>query len=111
MASSLSPECTPLKVTYDTCFNAWFEGYLEPAVAAQPAERAAHSKAKAEEYEAKCGGLWKEYKTCIDVRIDIWLCSGVDMNCLCADGAHWCRRRSRNVDSAICLLRQDKNNR
>lgn len=32
MADSLSPECTPLKKDYDTCFNAWFAGYLEPAV-------------------------------------------------------------------------------
>ncbi|KAF8812782.1 hypothetical protein BYT27DRAFT_7273261, partial [Phlegmacium glaucopus] len=23
---------TPLKQTYDSCFNSWFEGYLEPAV-------------------------------------------------------------------------------
>ncbi|CAO1639370.1 unnamed protein product [Sympodiomycopsis kandeliae] len=26
--SSLSPECTPLKHRYDTCFNSWFEEYL-----------------------------------------------------------------------------------
>ncbi|WRT64953.1 uncharacterized protein IL334_001894 [Kwoniella shivajii] len=31
---SLSPECTPLKHRYDSCFNAWFEGYLQPALAA-----------------------------------------------------------------------------
>jgi TRIAP1/MDM35 family protein len=68
MASSLSEECTPLKQIYDTCFNAWFEGYLEPAVAAAPADRAAHSKRKADEYEAKCGQLWTQYKACIDVR-------------------------------------------
>jgi hypothetical protein len=29
---SLSPECTPLKQRYDSCFNAWFEGYLQPAL-------------------------------------------------------------------------------
>nr|ODN87936.1 hypothetical protein L203_03140 [Cryptococcus depauperatus CBS 7841] len=29
---SLSPECTPLKHRYDTCFNLWFEGYLQPAL-------------------------------------------------------------------------------
>lgn len=29
---SLSPECTPLKHRYDSCFNAWFEGYLQPAL-------------------------------------------------------------------------------
>ena len=45
MASSLSDECTPMKREYDSCFNAWFEGYLEPAVIAS----SAYSKAKAEE--------------------------------------------------------------
>jgi TRIAP1/MDM35 family protein len=68
MASSLSAECTPLKQTYDSCFNAWFEGYLEPAVAAPAAERAAHAKQKADEYEAKCGQLWTEYRACVQVR-------------------------------------------
>jgi hypothetical protein len=29
---SLSPACTPLKTTYDSCFNLWFEGYLQPAL-------------------------------------------------------------------------------
>jgi hypothetical protein len=68
MASSLSAACTPLKQAYDSCFNAWFEGYLEPAVAAPPDERAAHAKQKAEEYEAKCGKVWAEYKVCVQVR-------------------------------------------
>ncbi|KAK0186646.1 hypothetical protein F5146DRAFT_1066736 [Armillaria mellea] len=48
MADSLSPECTPLKHKYDSCFNEWFEGYLEPA-----------------EFEGKCGKIWVEYKTCV----------------------------------------------
>ncbi|WWC59426.1 uncharacterized protein I303_101982 [Kwoniella dejecticola CBS 10117] len=34
---SLSPECTPLKHKYDSCFNAWFEGYLQPALASAAA--------------------------------------------------------------------------
>ncbi|WVR04488.1 hypothetical protein IAU60_001492 [Kwoniella sp. DSM 27419] len=34
---SLSPECTPLKHRYDSCFNAWFEGYLQPALSAAAA--------------------------------------------------------------------------
>lgn len=67
MASSLSPECTPLKTTYDTCFNAWFEGYLEPAVSKTPAERTAYSKQKADEFEQKCGKVWKDYKACVQV--------------------------------------------
>lgn len=71
MASSLSPECTPLKTTYDTCFNAWFEGYLEPAVSKTPAERTAYSKEKADEFEQKCGKVWKDYKAC--VQVSSWL--------------------------------------
>ncbi|GHJ84744.1 hypothetical protein NliqN6_1146 [Naganishia liquefaciens] len=35
---SLSQECTASKHRYDQCFNAWFEGYLKPIVAAQPGE-------------------------------------------------------------------------
>jgi hypothetical protein len=69
MASSLSPECTPLKTAYDACFNSWFEGYLQPAVSAlQSADRAAYAKAKADEYERKCGKIWQEYKACVHVR-------------------------------------------
>ncbi|KAF8636293.1 hypothetical protein AX17_003647 [Amanita inopinata Kibby_2008] len=67
MADSLSPECTPLKHKYDACFNAWFEGYLEPAVSANasPHERAAYSKKKAEEFQAKCGKVWDSYRECV----------------------------------------------
>ncbi len=72
MADSLSPECTPLKHKYDSCFNEWFEGYLEPAIAAsatQP-EREAYSRQQAAEFEAKCGKIWVEYKTCVQVGDD-----------------------------------------
>ncbi|KIY63528.1 hypothetical protein CYLTODRAFT_359807 [Cylindrobasidium torrendii FP15055 ss-10] len=67
MADSLSEACTPLKQAYDTCFNAWFEGYLEPAVAVrnQQNSREVYAKQKAEEFEAKCGKLWVSYKSCI----------------------------------------------
>ncbi|KAF9444956.1 hypothetical protein P691DRAFT_795929 [Macrolepiota fuliginosa MF-IS2] len=67
MAQSLSAECTPLKVEYDSCFNAWFEGYLEPAVAAasSPDARTAYSKRKADEYDQKCGPVWEKYKACV----------------------------------------------
>lgn len=71
MASSLSAECTPLKTKYDSCFNSWFEGYLEPAVSASastPAARAAYSKQKAEEYESSCGKLFEAYQACVKVR-------------------------------------------
>ncbi|KAF8166830.1 mitochondrial distribution/morphology family 35/apoptosis [Pholiota molesta] len=67
MSQSLSPECTPLKKEYDSCFNSWFEGYLEPAVAnANVAEvRAAYSKQKADEFNLKCGKIWNQYKACV----------------------------------------------
>ena len=67
MAQSMSPECTPLKHTYDACFNAWFEGYLEPAVSATPAERLKYSQEKAEEYERNCGKIWTQYRSCVQV--------------------------------------------
>ncbi|EIW78715.1 hypothetical protein CONPUDRAFT_108712 [Coniophora puteana RWD-64-598 SS2] len=69
MAHSLSPECTPLKHAYDSCFNTWFESYLQPAVAqnanATPAQRTEYSKKKAEDFETNCGGVWREYKACV----------------------------------------------
>jgi len=74
MASSLSPECTPLKHEYDNCFNSWFEGYLEPVVGstdkeAPNREQEKHVRAKAEEYESNCGKLWGAYKECVQVRL------------------------------------------
>lgn len=70
MAHSLEERCTPLKLEYDSCFNSWFEGYLEPAVSvsASPENRAEYSKAKAEEYERKCGKIWATYRDCVQVR-------------------------------------------
>jgi len=35
---SLDPECTPLKHRYDSCFNLWFEGYLQPALDSRSTE-------------------------------------------------------------------------
>ena len=69
MSQSLSKECTPLKQAYDTCFNSWFEGYLEPAVAASssPEARTEYSKRKAEEFQEKCGKIWESYKSCVQV--------------------------------------------
>lgn len=71
MAHSLEDRCTPLKLEYDSCFNSWFEGYLEPAVSvsASPENRAEYSKAKAEEYERKCGKIWASYRDCVRVRL------------------------------------------
>ncbi|KAI0747204.1 mitochondrial distribution/morphology family 35/apoptosis [Daedaleopsis nitida] len=67
MASSLSEECTPLKRKYDACFNAWFEGYLEPALSASitPEQRTRFSQEKAAEFERSCGTIWREYRQCV----------------------------------------------
>jgi TRIAP1/MDM35 family protein len=69
MAQSLSPECTPLKHEYDSCFNTWFEGYLEPAIAASAnaQQRSAYSKRKADEFERSCGKIWRKYRDCVQV--------------------------------------------
>ena len=68
MSSSLAPECTPLKHEYDTCFNAWFEGYLEPAVTAPtPEQRTKWAQEQAAEYERRCGKVWAQYKECVQV--------------------------------------------
>ncbi|KAF8515312.1 mitochondrial distribution/morphology family 35/apoptosis [Hysterangium stoloniferum] len=66
MASSLSAECTPLKLEYDACFNAWFEGYLEPLASGSTAEqRQQRTAQKAKEYEERCGKIWESYKSCV----------------------------------------------
>ncbi|KAI0052012.1 hypothetical protein FA95DRAFT_1580293 [Auriscalpium vulgare] len=67
MAHSLTSECTPLKLEYDSCFNSWFEGYLEPAVSAASSaeQRAKYSREKAQEYEQKCGKIWAAYRDCV----------------------------------------------
>jgi TRIAP1/MDM35 family protein len=76
MAHSLSSGCTPLKHAYDNCFNAWFEGYLQPiadkAAGGQTdpltqAQKQARYRQKAEEYEANCGDAWKSYRGCVEV--------------------------------------------
>jgi TRIAP1/MDM35 family protein len=74
MSQSLSKECTPLKQAYDTCFNSWFEGYLEPAVAASssPEARTEYSKRKAEEFQEKCGKIWESYRSCVQVCIHLF---------------------------------------
>ncbi|KIJ51281.1 hypothetical protein M422DRAFT_58845 [Sphaerobolus stellatus SS14] len=70
MASSLAEQCTPLKHEYDACFNAWFEGYLEPLVeGTTPTQRQAHQQAKAKEYEEKCGKIWDSYKECVQTAV------------------------------------------
>jgi hypothetical protein len=79
MAHSLSPECTPLKHEYDACFNTWFEGYLEPAIANANTkghsqdQRIHYSKLKKEEYDRKCGSIWEKYKDCVQVSTSFFL--------------------------------------
>ena len=74
MSQSLSEECTPLKRKYDACFNAWFEGYLEPAVSASVTteQRKKFSQEKAAEFERSCGKVWQEYRACVQVRGPLW---------------------------------------
>jgi len=63
-----SPECTPLKSKYYLCFSAWFEGYLEPAVAVSSLEPSAYSKQKADRFESLrvCGNeIEGDYRLCI----------------------------------------------
>lgn len=83
LMNSISPECTPLKHRYDSCFNLWFKEYLDatsPAV--QPAESSSrgffaaprqevpqNAAALRDQYESKCGPLFKEYQACVLVRV------------------------------------------
>lgn len=84
MASSLSAQCTPLKHSYDQCFNSWFEGYLQPAIdatsgkAPEDETRRAYSKQKAAEFQEKCGSIWEEYRACVTVseKIPVWISVG-----------------------------------
>jgi TRIAP1/MDM35 family protein len=71
MSQSLSKECTPLKAEYDSCFNAWLESYLTPGPRPDSISEqdwaAQRTKAKATEYDDKCGHVWKAYSVCIKV--------------------------------------------
>lgn len=75
MAQSLSAECTPLKIKYDSCFNAWLESYLSPEVVTSASKttntddsKAQRTRKMAKEYEEKCGAAWKAYNACVSVR-------------------------------------------
>lgn len=72
MSQSLSEECTPLKRKYDACFNAWFEGYLEPALSASAnaEQRTKFAQQKAAEFDSSCGKIWHAYRECVQVRAD-----------------------------------------
>lgn len=83
MAHSLSSECTPLKQAYDSCFNAWFAGYLEPTLTPhQQREKdenpQGYQKQKAEEYQQKCGKVWESYRECVQVNC-LAICTSFDV--------------------------------
>jgi len=63
MSQSLAPECTPLKHAYDTCFNNWFAGYLQPS--SDKAKAGENTEAQVKDYEEKCGKIWEEYRACL----------------------------------------------
>ena len=83
---SLHPPCTPLKKKYDACFNHWFSEYLQlaapsstPSAQSHPssenrelsssdAQRQDKLRTKSEEYEKRCGDVWRAYRTCLEVR-------------------------------------------
>lgn len=75
MAESLSSACTPLRRTYDTCFNSWLEGYLNAANPRLSAgqkpistdEKRKRLKAQADLYEERCGATFREYQKCLQV--------------------------------------------
>ncbi|KAF9788620.1 hypothetical protein BJ322DRAFT_1019132 [Thelephora terrestris] len=74
MAHSLSPECTPLKHAYDSCFNAWFAGYLEPTLTVHEQREKDknprdYQKRKAEEFQQNCGKVWESYRECVQKAI------------------------------------------
>lgn len=72
MANSVNPECNSYKRRYDSCFNTWFEQYLNLASPATPTSTAVDPEAlrkKGAELNTKCGDLFKIYRTCIEVSV------------------------------------------
>ncbi|GAA6032539.1 hypothetical protein JCM8097_004806 [Rhodosporidiobolus ruineniae] len=82
MSSSLDSSCNAPKHHYDTCFNHWFKSYLlliapplsnpsdTPAGVKERERRNAAIEEKKQEYEAKCGGFYKEYQSCLKTAIN-----------------------------------------
>lgn len=66
---SLEPECTPLKKTYDSCFNRWFERYLSLSnQSPQTPGRQAGMLRMKQQYEQDCGTQWNAYQACLNVK-------------------------------------------
>jgi len=70
MANSVNPACNAFKRQYDSCFNTWFEQYLNTSLPSsgnnnsKPDPEVLRSKGK--ELESKCGDLFKTYRRCIE---------------------------------------------
>ncbi|KAG0152547.1 hypothetical protein CROQUDRAFT_35179 [Cronartium quercuum f. sp. fusiforme G11] len=68
---SLEPECTPLKKSYDACFNRWFERYL--GLSNQTSNSVGRQDAMLRmkrEYEKDCGDQWSAYQVCLNKAIE-----------------------------------------
>ncbi|KAI8461322.1 hypothetical protein BY996DRAFT_4573605 [Phakopsora pachyrhizi] len=82
---SMDPRCTPLKKTYDACFNQWFERYLKLSTTNDfriGSDQSSSSMTNRQDqvkilnqsygqYEKECGKDWEVYKTCLDATIRI----------------------------------------
>lgn len=91
----MSADCTPLKLKYDSCFNAWLETYLSPELTSALSRdsrsgghssssnsslednnsnaKAQRTRKMAQEYESKCGEAWKAYNNCVTVCLFLFL--------------------------------------
>ncbi|KXS16850.1 UPF0203-domain-containing protein [Gonapodya prolifera JEL478] len=66
MASSLAPQCTPLKREYDTCFNKWYaESFLKGAY--EPGVSSNGNGGVGEQGKARteCDELFEKYRACV----------------------------------------------
>ncbi|KAJ7078393.1 hypothetical protein C8R43DRAFT_910378 [Mycena crocata] len=64
MADSL-PSLYSLRQEYDSCFNVWFESYLDPSASITEAQRTTHHQQKADEFKEKCGKVYADNQNCI----------------------------------------------
>ncbi|MBW0526991.1 hypothetical protein O181_066706 [Austropuccinia psidii MF-1] len=67
---SLEPTCTPLKKSYDACFNQWFEKYLDSTAKYDSSVDLNRTLARGkEQYERDCGEKWRRYQSCLQEAI------------------------------------------
>ncbi|KAA1138199.1 hypothetical protein PGTUg99_018126 [Puccinia graminis f. sp. tritici] len=68
---SLEPKCTPLKNSYDACFNLWFEKYLTLTANYESGNDRKRVLARSkEQYEKDCGLKWLQYHSCLNEALD-----------------------------------------